>query len=252
MFIDTTLTPSDLSSWCASGKWNWNVAPCGSLSRMYQFPIGLQKAECLFLLLSFALCVAFISLFDRVCPFFPFSTLNCTRRDILFWNSKARCALISLVYCFNGINSILSLYWNTVRACLLCATKKNRPKLDLYIIYRLFPSTYSVTQSFTSTEGGNSLRLQCRVLFGNILHLGTSCDFLLLFLHLSIYTFFSDIISSFYEAWTWVYYKHRASFSLTHNLLSRHPCRSTLYNSIGLVCVVVCVSLRHFAVWPMK
>lgn len=37
--------------------------------------------------------------------------------------------------CFYGINRILLLYWNIVRACILRAMKKNRPKLDHNIIY---------------------------------------------------------------------------------------------------------------------
>lgn len=39
--------------------------------------------------------LVFISLFDTVCLFFSLlSTLNCTKQDILFWNSKTRNALI--------------------------------------------------------------------------------------------------------------------------------------------------------------
>lgn len=150
MFIDTTLS---LRSQFLVCKWKilqechtkWGVGaflPCTS------FPISLQKAECLLLQLSGALCV-FISLFDSVCLFL--STLNCTRQDILFWKSGTRCALINWVYCFYGINRILLLHWDIVRACILY-DEKNRPKLDHSIMYSwktLFPFlTYSMTWNF--------------------------------------------------------------------------------------------------------
>lgn len=62
-------------------------------------------------------------------------TLNCIRQDIFFWNGKTVKALINRLCCCYGINRIFSLYWNIVRACILRAMKKNRPKLDHNIIY---------------------------------------------------------------------------------------------------------------------
>lgn len=129
MFIDTTLTLSDLSSWCASGKCYWNVTPSGSISTMYQFPISLQRAECLLL---GALCVFNFIVWQCLSFFLP--TLNCTRQDILFWNGTTRSALINRLCYFYGNNRILSLCWNIVRECILSA-KKNGPKLDHSIIY---------------------------------------------------------------------------------------------------------------------
>lgn len=94
----------------------------GLTSTMYPFPISLQRPECLLL-------VAFISLFDSVWLFF-LPSLQCIRQDILLWS-----AFISRLCCFNGINRILWLHWNIVRACIRCAVEK-RTELDYSIIYR--------------------------------------------------------------------------------------------------------------------
>lgn len=48
---------------------------------MYQFPISLQRDECL--LLGSLSVLFLISLFDSVCLLFFLPTLNCTRQDIL-------------------------------------------------------------------------------------------------------------------------------------------------------------------------
>lgn len=131
MFIDTTLTFSDLSSWCASGKCYWNVTPSWEWEQIHHVPVSHQSSESWMFIIE---CSLFLFHCLTVFVFF-LPTLNCTGQDILFWNGKTRSALITRLCYFYSINRILSLYWNIVRACILCAMKKNRPKLDHNIIY---------------------------------------------------------------------------------------------------------------------
>lgn len=78
------------------------------------------------------LCLLFLIFHCLMVFFLP--TLNCTKQDILFSNGETKSALINGLCYFYGINRMLSLYWNTVRTRILCAVRKNRPKLYRDII----------------------------------------------------------------------------------------------------------------------
>lgn len=131
MFINTTLTLSDLSSWCASGKSNGNVTPGREWKYIHHVPVSHQPSEGLMFIIGCSLCFKFHC--STLFVFFFLPTLNCIRQDILFWNGGNRNALINRLCFFCGNNRILSLYWSIVRWCILC-TMKNRPKLDHNII----------------------------------------------------------------------------------------------------------------------
>lgn len=129
MFTDTTLTLSDLTSWCVSGKCYWNVTPSGAgeYPPCTSFPSVFRGLNVYCWLLSVLFVFHCLTVF--------LSTLNCTRQDILFWNGTTRGALIKTLCWFYGINRILPLYWNIERAFITCAVRKNRPKLDHNMIY---------------------------------------------------------------------------------------------------------------------
>lgn len=112
------LTCSDLSSWYASGKSysHWANPRCTS------FPSIFRRLDVYYSALSVLFYCHCLSMF-----FLP--PLNCTRQDIAFWNAITRNALITRSCYSFGINRMLSLYWNIVRACILHAVK-NWPKLD--------------------------------------------------------------------------------------------------------------------------
>lgn len=100
MFVDTTWTLSDLSSWGASGKRSCKVTPSREWKQIHSVPVSHQSSEAwLFIVWGFFV-LFLISLFDRVYLFFSFllSTLNCTRQDILFWNGTTPSALINVIF----------------------------------------------------------------------------------------------------------------------------------------------------------
>lgn len=148
-YIDTLRSQFLVCEWkmlleCRS-KWGvGEYPPCTSFPSVFRGPT----------VYCWVLSVLFV--FHCLTVFF-LPTLNCTRQDILFWNGTNRRALINRLCCFYGINSVLSLCWNTVRAHSLRAVKKNNPKVDHNIIYswktRFFLKlTYRVTWYFTLTR----------------------------------------------------------------------------------------------------
>lgn len=55
-FIDATLTPSDLDSWCASRKCYWNVTPSREWERFHRVPVSHQPSEGRMFIMSIVWC----------------------------------------------------------------------------------------------------------------------------------------------------------------------------------------------------
>lgn len=109
----------------------WNVSPNREWKHFHHVPVSHQSSEgrvFIMMLVCFSVLFSFI-VWPCLSSFL--STLNCTRPDILFWNSKTRHALIFGLCCSCGINRLLSLYCNTVRACVPCVFKKEKSTIRL-------------------------------------------------------------------------------------------------------------------------